>query len=376
MPDTADRSALSLDTLAVAAGRPPTAPDAPLNTPIVPASSFHAGGPMEYAREAAPTTTAVEDALGSLERGTAVAFASGMAAANAVMDLVPAGAIVVAPSAAYTGVAVRLRELAAIDRIDLRIVEADDTAAVVAACTGAHLLWLESPTNPLLQVADLPACIAGAHAAGARVLVDNTFATPVLQNPLTLGADYVLHSVTKAISGHSDLLMGAIVTADPALAEQIRGRRVLLGAAPSAFDCYLALRGIRTLVIRVERAQANARDIVARLADHPTVARVRYPGWGTIAAIDIEGGAAVADATCAGVHLWTHATSLGGVESLLERRRRWPLESATVPDGLVRLSFGIEGVEDLWADLDRALQAAPAAAADGRYRSTQPAGGA
>ena len=376
MPDTTDPTALSIDTLAVSAGRPAVAADAPLNPPIVPASSFHAGGAMEYAREAAPTTTAVEQALGALERGTAVAFSSGMAAANAVMDLVPAGGVVVAPSAAYTGVAVRLRELASIGRIDLRIVAADDTAAVVAACAGAHLLWLESPTNPLMQIADLPACIAGAHAAGAQVLVDNTFATPVLQNPLLLGADYVLHSVTKALSGHSDLLMGAIVTGDPALAEQVRVRRVLLGAAPSAFDCYLALRGIRTLAIRVERAQANAREIAARLAGHPSVDRVRYPGWGTIAAIDVAGGAPVADAACSGVRVWTHATSLGGVESLLERRRRWPLESDTVPEGLVRLSFGIEGVDDLWADLDRALREAPAAAADGRHAPTRPAGGA
>lgn len=348
---------LSPATLAVTAGRPAAAPDAPLNAPIVPASSFHAGGPMEYAREAAPTTAAVEAALGALEHGTAIAFSSGMAAANAVMDLVPAGAVVVAPSAAYTGVAVRLRELAAIGRIELRIVEADDAAQVAAACAGAYLLWLESPTNPLLQVADLPAGIAAAHAAGALVLVDNTFATPMLQNPLDLGADYVLHSVTKALSGHSDLLMGAVVARDPERAEAIRIRRVLLGAAPSAFDCYLALRGIRTLAVRVERAQANAREIAARLTGHPSVDRVRYPGWGTMAAIEVAGGASAADAVCAAVRVWTHATSLGGVESLLERRRRWPLESATVPEGLIRLSVGIEDVDDLWADLDEALRA-------------------
>ncbi len=281
-----------------------------------------------------------------------------MAAANAVMDLIPHGSVVVAPSAAYTGVAVRLRELAELGRIDLRIVEADDTAAVVHACEGAFLLWLESPTNPLMQVADLPACIDAARAAGALCLVDNTFATPLLQTPLHLGADVVLHSVTKGLSGHSDLLMGALVARDAALAERLRIRRVLLGAAPSAFDCFLALRGMRTLSVRVERAQASAREITGRLAGHPCVDTVRYPGFGTMAAIDVTGGEQSADAVCRAVRVWTHATSLGGVESLLERRRRWPLESARVPAGLVRLSFGIEGVEDLWTDLDRALRLA------------------
>lgn len=343
------------DTLTVTSGRPGAAPDAPLNPPIVPASTFHAGGAYEYAREGAPTTAALEDAVGALEGGVAVAFSSGMAAANAVMDLVPVGGRVVAPSAAYTGVAVRLRELRDSGRITLTIVDVDDTAAVCAACDGASLLWLESPTNPLLQVADLPACIEGGHQAGALVLVDNTFATPMLQQPLADGADLVLHSVTKALSGHSDILMGAVVTRDPALAEQVRVRRVLLGAAPSAFDCYLALRGMRTLAIRVERSQRSAQAITERLHGHPALTCVRYPGWGTIAAIDLAGGADAADRLTSSTRLWVHATSLGGVESLLERRRRWPLESSTVPEGLVRLSFGIEDSEDLWEDLAQAL---------------------
>jgi len=351
-----DTTPLSIETLVVGVGRPPAEPNQPLNTPIVAASSFHAGGDFEYARETAPTTQALETAIGALEQGTAIVYSSGMAAANAMMDLVPMGAVVVAPSAAYTGVALRLRELAAIGRIDLRIVEVDDTAAVTAACEGAHLLWVESPTNPLLQVADLEACIAAAHRAGALVLVDNTFATPILQTPLTLGADVVMHSVTKALSGHSDVIMGALVASDPELAERLLVRRTLLGASPSAFDCYLALRGIRTLAIRVERAEANARDICGLLADHPAVTRVRYPGFGTIAAIEIAGGADPADATCEAVTVWTYATSLGGVESLLERRRRWPGESSVVPESLVRLSFGIESAADLWRDLDQALR--------------------
>ena len=299
---TSDRAhpveGLSLETVAVSAGRPPAQPGAPLNPPIVPASTFHAGGDFEYAREAAPTTAALEDAVGALDGGTATVFSSGMAAANAVMDLVPAGGVVVAPSAAYTGVAVRLRELDAIGRISLRIVDAEDTAAVIGACTGAALLWLESPTNPMMETADLPACIDGAHRAGALALVDSTFATPILQRPLEDGADYVLHSATKFLGGHSDLLMGAVVCADPERAELVRIRRVLLGAAPSSFDCYLALRGIRTLAIRVERSQATAREITARLAGHPNVAVVRYPGWGAMASIEIAGDAAEADAVC------------------------------------------------------------------------------
>ena len=347
-------------TFVVAAGRPERVPDAPLNTPIVPASSFHAGGTMEYAREDSPTAAALETVLGGLDGGIATVFSSGMGAANAVIDLVPMGGVVVAPSAAYTGVAARLRELAAIGRIDLRIVDADDTGQVVSACEGADLLWLESPTNPLLQVADLPACIEGGHRHGARVLVDSTFATPVLQRPIEHGADFVMHSVTKSLAGHSDLLLGAIITADPEQAHVIRERRVLLGAAPSPFDCYLALRGIRTLAIRVERAQDNARVLAERLRTHPGVATVRYPGFGTIIAIDVAGAVEQADAVCAATGVWTHATSLGGVESLLERRRRWPLESRTVPETLLRLSVGIEDVDDLWADLDAALRLATA----------------
>ena len=345
-------------TYVVAAGRPERLADAPLNTPIIPASSFHAGGSIEYAREDSPTAAALEDVLGGLELGTAIAFASGMGAANAVMDLVPMGGVVVAPSAAYTGVAARLRELAAIARIELRIVDVDATDAVLNACEGAHLLWLESPTNPLLQVADLEACIAGGHRRGAMVLVDNTFATPIIQRPIEMGADLVMHSVTKSLAGHSDLLLGAIIAADPELAHRIRERRVLLGAAPNPFDAYLALRGIRTLAIRVERAQENARDLARRLTGHPAVQRVRYPGFGSIISIEVAGSVDQADAVCQATEVWTYATSLGGVESLLERRRRWPLESSTVPETLLRLSVGIEDVEDLWTDLDAALRSA------------------
>ena len=354
--DAAHAAALQhLDTLAVIAGRPKAGPDAPLNTPIVPASSFGAGGVMEYARYDAPTTAALEDVLGQLEGGTATVFASGMAAATAAMDLIPHGAIVAAPSSPYSAVGVRLRELDSDGRIRLREVEVDDTAAVIDATQDAWLLWLESPTNPLLQVADLPVCIQHAHDAGALVLVDSTFATPVLQQPLRMGADIVMHSVTKAIGGHSDLLLGALITKDAALNERIRSRRIVLGGSPSAFDCFLALRGVRTMPLRVRHAQATAGELVNRLRDHPAVSRVRYPGFGSMISIELVDGVAAADALCARVSVWVNATSLGGVESLLERRRRWPAESTRVPEDLVRLSVGLEDIEDLWADLDRAL---------------------
>ena len=354
-----DPDPLSIETIVVSAGRPAPGPDQPLNTPIVPASAFHAGGSIEYAREAAPTTSALEEALGALEHGTAIAFSSGMAAANAVLDLVPSGAVVVAPSAAYTGVAVRLRELDAIGRISLRIVDADDTDGVIAACAGAHLLWLESPTNPILQVADLPACISAAHAAGAEVLVDNTFATPVLQTPLELGADLVLHSVTKSLSGHSDLLMGAIVARDPCAPRPSASGGCCWARRPArstaTWPCAASGRwrsGWRGPSRTRPRSRADWRAIrSSRGCATPASAPSSRSRW--------TGGAAVADALCGSVRVWTYATSLGGVESLLERRRRWPLESATVPEGLVRLSVGIEAVEDLWTDLDRALRMAP-----------------
>lgn len=345
----------TLGTRAVSAGRPPREPDAPLNTPIVAVSSTHAGGRLEYAREGSATVEALEELLGTLEGGHATVFSSGMGAANAVMDLLPLGSTVVVSSAAYTGVASRLREMAEAGRINVTLVDVADTDAVVAACTGATLLWLESPTNPLLDVADLAVCIDAAHAAGAQVLVDNTFATPMLQRPLELGADYVMHSVTKSLSGHSDLLLGAIITSNVEAAEAMAFRRVLLGASPSAFDAFLAIRGIRTLPIRVERASHNAQIIAERLRKESGVSRVRYPGFGSIIAIEFGGDADRADRVCKATKLWTHATSLGGVESLLERRRRWPAEATLVPEDLVRLSVGVEDVEDLWRDLAQAI---------------------
>lgn len=372
-------------TLAVVAGRPGREPDGPLNAPLVLASSYHQGGPTGYARSGNPTWTALEDALGQLEGGTAVTFASGVAAVAAVLDLLPLGATVVAPDVAYSGTLALLAEQEAAGRLRVRRVAITDTDAVRRALgerPATALLWLESPSNPLLEVADLPALAAAGAAAGALVAVDNTFATPLLQRPLELGAHLAVHSVTKALSGHSDLLLGAVVSRGPELAERLARIRTRTGAVPGPAEAWLALRGLRTLALRVDRAGANAADLASWLATRREVAHVRYPGlpadpgharartqmrgFGSIVAFEVVGGAPAADRVVAGCRLWVPATSLGGVESTLERRRRWSAEARAVPEGLVRLSVGIEDVDDLRTDLAAALASAPRAA------STQP----
>lgn len=342
-------------TVAVTAGRPPHDPDQPLNTPITMASTYGAGGDLEYGRYGNPTWTAFEEALGALEGGRALAFSSGLAAVSTVLDLVGHDGLVVAPAHSYNGTLLQLADLESRGRIRTKLVDVADTEAVAAACADAALVWLESPTNPALEIADIPAIADAAHEAGAYVVVDNTFATPLLQQPLTLGADLVVHSVTKYLAGHSDVLMGAIVTADEQLHGVLKERRGLLGATPGTMEAWLALRGLRTLHLRVERAQANATELARRLAGHPAVEEVRYPGFGGIISIVLGGGELAGDLLVRKTTLWVHATSLGGVESTFERRRRWKVEPATIPAGLVRLSVGVEDVDDLWDDLSSAL---------------------
>lgn len=343
-------------TRAVHAGRPPHEPDQPLSTPITMASTYVAGGDREYGRTGNPTWQAFETALGDLEGGRALAFSSGLAAVSTVLNLVAHGATVVAPRIAYNGTLLQLADLESRGRVATRLIDAEDTAGFVEACDDdVALVWIESPTNPSLELSDIATIAAAAHEAGASVVVDNTFATPLLQQPLTLGADIVVHSATKFLGGHSDLLMGAVVTADDALWDVLKGRRDLLGAIPGTLEAWLALRGMRTLHVRMERAQANAAELARRLADHPAVAEVRYPGFGAMVSILVAGGPEAADRVSASTRLWVHTTSLGGVESTLERRRRWAHEPSEVAEELVRLSVGIEDVDDLWADLSQAL---------------------
>jgi cystathionine gamma-synthase len=347
-------------TIAVHAGRPPHEPDQPLNVPITMASTYVAEGSKEYGRYTNDTWVAFEEALGQLEGGRALAFASGLAAVATLLDLVNDSVVVTGQS--YLGTIGQLADLEARGRLTTRLVDITDTDGVVAALDeDVALLWLESPTNPGMAVADLPRLIEAAHAVGARVVVDNTFATPLLQRPLRLGADVVLHSATKYLAGHSDVVMGALVVTDDALWDVLKGRRDLLGAIPGPFEAWLALRGLRTLPLRVERASSNARELSRRLGTHPAVGEVLDPGFGAMLAVVLP-SAEAADRLTHGTSLWVNATSLGGVESTFERRRRWSGEGKDVPEGLVRLSVGIEDIEDLWDDLSAALDALDGAA--------------
>jgi cystathionine gamma-synthase len=356
MADHPTPATLRPSTVAVHAGRPPHEPDQPLNVPIPMASTYVGGGDKEYGRYTNDAWVAFEETLGALEGGQALAFASGQAATATVLDLVDADSVVVAGQS-YLGTVGQLADRESRGRVKTRLVDVTDTAGVVDALDeDTALLWLESPTNPGMQVADLPALVEAAHAVGARVVVDNTFATPILQRPLELGADIVLHSATKYLAGHSDVVMGALVVRDPALWDVLKGRRDLYGAIPGPFEAWLALRGLRTLPLRIERASANAVELARRLAEHPAVSEVRYPGLGGMLAVVLP-TAEQAEALTHGTLLWVHATSLGGVESTFERRRRWTGEGRDVPEGLVRLSVGIEDVDDLWADLRQALDA-------------------
>jgi cystathionine gamma-synthase len=346
--------------MAVKLGRPAIEPDEPLNEPITMASTYVAGGDREYGRYANPTWESLEEVVGSLEGGRALAFASGMAAVSTILALVAPGETIVAARHCYQGTLVQLATKEQRGLIKVVLVDIDDTDAVLAALgDDVALLWIESPTNPALEVADIAALCAGAHDAGVRVIVDNTFATPLHQQPLGLGADVVVHSGTKYLSGHADAMMGLLVTADDEIHHALDERRRTIGALPGTLETWLTLRGLRTLHLRVERATANAAELVRRLESHPAVERVRYPGFGGIVAIEVRGGAMSADVVTHGTALWVHATSLGGVESTMERRRRWKSEPDTIPDNLIRLSVGVEDVEDLWDDLSRALDSVP-----------------
>jgi cystathionine gamma-synthase len=369
---TADRTDIAVATVLVHAGRPDRTPDSPLSAPPVLASTYVEGGPMGYARTGNPTWAALEEVLGALEGGQALAFASGMAAVAAVFDLLPERAALVAPHSPYGGTSRLLDQLQASRGIEVRRVDVADTEATLAAMAGAAMLWVESPTNPLLAVADLPALFAVGRQLGVICCADNTFATPLNQRPLDLGADVVVHSVTKYLSGHSDLVLGAAVARDQATYQRLLEHRTYRGAIPGPVETWIALRGIRTLDLRLERAQRSAAVLAERLVAHPRVGRVRYPGlledpgharaatqmngFGAIVSFEPVGDASVADQLCRSTRIWVHATSLGGVESSLERRRRWDEESPAVPDVLIRLSVGIEDVDDLWADLAQALE--------------------
>jgi len=363
------------DTVAVQAGRPARVPGAPMNAPITLSSTYVHDAGLEYGRDGNSAWGALEAALGALDGGRAVTFASGLAAATAIADLVPAGGTVVLSSVTYFGVRNIFERMAARGRLHFRMTPADDSAAVLAAADGADMVWVESIANPLMVVADVPAIAAGARERGAITVVDATFATPLRQRPLDLGADIVLHSATKLIAGHSDVLLGAAVCRDTAHADFLATYRHDHGAIPGGLEAFLALRGLRTLAVRLDRAEASAGELARRLASHPHVSTVNYPGLpddqqheralrvlpngsGSMLSFEVAGTVEQTEVFLARLRLLTHATSLGGVESLIERRARYPGDASIVAPTLCRLSVGIENVEDLWADLDGALRAA------------------
>lgn len=358
-------------TVAVTAGRGPREPGAPTNLPVTLSSTFHPGGERIYGRHGNPNWSALEEVLGALEGGRALVYASGMGAISAVLERLPVGSGVVMPFDAYYGARKFVYEAAEHGRLAYKEVDVSDTASVLEAFDSVELLWLESPTNPLLNVADIAALAEGAHERGALVAVDSTFATPLLQRPLDLGADIVVHSITKYISGHSDVLLGAVVTRDDQTFEELLKRRSLGGAIAGPMESWLALRGLRTLPLRLERAQVNAGELARRLGAHPVVSRVRYPGLPDdpgheVAARQMDGfgamvcfevaDAAAADRVSEALEVIVDATSLGGLESTIDRRSRYAGEES-VPEGLLRFNVGCEFVEDLWADLARALDA-------------------
>jgi cystathionine gamma-synthase len=358
-------------TWAVIGGRGAAQEGAPLNVPPSLVSTFSLGGEREYSRDdGTPSWDAFEELLGGLEGGQAVAFASGMAAIASIFDLLPVGAQVVLPHDCYPGAVGLATAGAEQGRWSLTRLEVDDTPRWRTLAGRADLLWLESPSNPLLAVADLPAILAAPRKPGAVAVVDNTLATPLGQQPLTLGADVVVHSATKYLGGHSDLLLGAAVTTSDEVVIALRKRRKLAGATPGALESYLALRGARTLPLRLARASETAARLAQLLVQHDEVERVRYPGlagdpghetarrfmtgFGAIVSFEVVGDARRADAVCAQLEVIRHATSLGGVETTIERRAAVAGQEHVAP-ALLRLSVGCEDVDDLWADLDRAL---------------------
>jgi len=374
MSNEIDLNKLATESKVVAAGRPTKQPDGALNPPIALNSTFHEGGPIGYGRYGNETWSALEDAISTLEGGKTLLFSSGMAAISAVFSLLPEGSVLVAANNGYQGTTTLLKKLHESEKLKVRFVNLANTNETMAAIPGAQMLYLESPLNPLLEIIDLPKLVAAGKAAGCGVAVDNTLATPLLQNPLALGADIVIHSVTKYLSGHSDLILGSLSTNDLALYNRLEQSRRYGGAIAGPFEAWIALRGIRTFALRMQRSQENALELATRLSKDGRVTKVRYPGlptdayhqmaksfmkgFGAMISFEVNGTADQVDLMCNSSRLITNATSLGGVESIWERRRRWATESTLVPENLIRFSVGIENVDDLWADIQHALDVA------------------
>jgi len=372
------------ETLAIHAGQDPDPTTGAVVVPIYQTSTYvqeevgrHKG--YEYSRSGNPTRTALETCLAALENGaTGLAFASGLAAEDTLLRTVLSpGAHVIVPADAYGGTYRLFDKVLRRWGVEHTPVALADLSAVRAAVRPeTKLIWCETPTNPLLGIADIAGLASVAHDAGALLVVDNTFASPYLQQPLALGADVVVHSTTKYLGGHSDVVGGALVTADAALGAELAYSQNAMGSVPGAFDCWLVLRGIKTLGVRMDRHCENAARIVELLTRSSAVSSVLYPGlpdhpghdlatkqmkaYGGMVSFRLAGGEAAALEVCRRTKVFTLGESLGGVESLIEHPGRMTHASVAgsqleVPADLVRLSVGIESADDLLADLERAL---------------------
>jgi cystathionine gamma-synthase len=378
---TATETRLHPATLAVHAGAEPDAETGALAPPIHLATTFKHGpagervAGYEYQREGNPTQDRLEAALTALEGGAAaLAFASGMAAMTGLLESLPNGARVLVPDDCYSGLRFLAREFLPERDIEAVAVDMSDLDAVATACAGnVAILWAETPSNPRMKICDITRLARIAHAHGALLVCDNTFATPVLQQPLALGADVVMHSTTKYFGGHSDVLGGALVFARADdFHTRVAHRRHITGAVLAPFSAWLTLRGCRSLPARMAWHCANARKVAEFLATHPAIERVNYPGlashdghaiaarqmsdFGAMLSIELRGGREATLAMAGKLRLFTNATSLGGCESLVEHRASVEGPDPVSPQNLLRVSVGLEHAADLIADLDQALQ--------------------
>lgn len=358
-----------IGTLAIHAGQPPEPVTGAVMTPIFQTSTYAqphpADWPWEYSRTHNPTRTALQECLAALEGGKhGLCFGSGMAAIDSVIRTLSPGDLVLCGDDVYGGTYRLFTTEWAKYGLSFQFVDTTDPDLVIPE--GCKLVWLETPTNPLLKVSDIQAIAQKAKKVGARLVVDNTFATPVFQRPLSLGADVVVHSVTKYLNGHSDVIGGAIVTNDDALAARLATIQNSVGAVPGPQDCFLVLRGLKTLHVRMSRHQENAKALVSWLNEQPGIKKVLYPGFSGMISFVLDGDLDSAIRFVKSTKVFTLAESLGGVESLIELPA--VMTHASVPpdvrkslgidDGLIRLSVGIEDIRDLQDDLQHALHQA------------------
>jgi len=360
---------MKIDTKVIHAGQQPDPLTGAVMTPVYQTSTYaqkHPGvAEWEYSRTHNPTRTALQDCLAALENGThGICFASGLAAVDTVVRTLNPGDSVICGDDVYGGTYRLFTTVFAKYGIHFTFVDLSDPTVEIPE--GTKLVWAETPTNPLLKTSDIAALAAKSHAAGAFLTVDNTFATPVFQRPLELGADVVLHSTTKYIGGHSDVVGGALITSNDELANQFTTLQNSVGAVPGPWDCFLTLRGIKTLSVRMQRHDENAKALVAWMRERDDVAKVIYPGFGGMVSFVLKGDLDAAIRFVKATKVFTLAESLGGVESLIELPAI--MTHASVPpevradigidDGLIRLSVGIEHVDDQRADLEAAFSAA------------------